>query len=222
MSDLGGHSKLFNAGSSVCFSRLAPSDGVLTIDTSPLAHDVALALSETLPFLRCGEESAIHAFSRRLIGQKADAGQMELDSIAEDETRHAAWLESLAAALPAPQQASEPEQMAGFFRRLLTRHRPLHFAQIASLDLAVCALLRPLTVSQSAIHCAPQVHAGLCSIRSDEARHVRVARNIARNLGWTKSQQHKLDLSIREQLAALLVPIESSLLRLGIDVLRIN
>ena len=201
----------------VCFARSRPAVPAAAIDASALPRDVALALSNALPFLRCGEESAVHAFGRRLASAASAAEQVALAAITADEARHAAWLEALAAALPAPDRAPQATAMAAFFRRLLTRDPALHFARVAALDLAVCAILRPLVGADSALAAAPQVVAGLGSIRRDEARHVRVARDCARRLAFSATRQRELDLAMRDELAALLAPVRSSLSRLGIN-----
>ena len=200
----------------LCFARMRPMPAVVAIDTSALLDDVALALAQALPFLRCGEESAVHAFGRRLMHSADPAEQLTLATITADEQRHAAWLEALAAALPAAHSELDAEASARFFRSLLTRDKALHFARIAALDLAVCALLHPLVAGRSALASAPQVIDGLGSIRRDEARHVRVARRCARQLGWSESAQQTLDRTMRDELAALLAPVHTSLLRLGI------
>ncbi len=186
-----------------------------SLDTRGLPADVALALADALPFLRCGEESAVHAFGRRLARCHASDDGQALAAITADEARHAAWLEALAAQLPAPHAAPDAEFMAAFFRGLLTRDPALHFARIAALDLAVCALLQPMVGSGTCLIAAPRVHAGLRAIRTDEARHVRVARRCARALGWQPAAQRRLDLELRDQLAGLLQPVQASLARLG-------
>ena len=200
----------------LCFARARPMPAVVPIDTSGLAEDVALALAQALPFLRCGEESAVHAFGRRLMHSADPAEQLTLANITADEQRHANWLAALAAALPTPHGGLDAEPSARFFRSLLTRNKALHFARIAALDLAVCAMLHPLVVGRSVLASAPQVVDGLRSIRRDEARHVRVARRCAQRLGWSASAQHTLDRTMRDELAALLAPVRVSLLRLGI------
>ncbi len=187
------------------------------LNTTELPPALAQALSNTLPFLRCGEESAVHAFGRRLVGVSAGAEQGALQGIADDEARHAAWLEALALALPAPDAVPATDAMASFFRRLLTRDAALHFARIAALDLAVCALLAPLASRRSVLARAPEVVAGLGAICRDEARHVRVARDCAGRLGVTAQRQHALDLALRRELGVLLSPVRASMALLGID-----
>lgn len=200
----------------LCFARARPMPAVVAIDASGLPDDVALALAQALPFLRCGEESAVHAFGRRLMHSADPAEQLTLATITADEQRHANWLAALAAALPAAHSGLDAEASARFFRSLLTRDKALHFARIAALDLAVCALLHPLVSGRSVLASAPQVIDGLRSIRRDEARHVRVARRCAQQLGWSESAQQTLDRTMRDELAALLAPVHTSLLRLSI------
>jgi hypothetical protein len=201
----------------VCFARARPAVRMLGIDARALPPDVAAALANALPFLRCGEESAVHAFGRRLASVGSAVEQTMLDAITADEARHADWLEALAAALPLPDRAPCAEAMAGFFRRLLTRDAALHFARIAALDLLVCAILRPLVSPHGVLAAAPQAVAGLRAIRRDEARHVRVARDCARRLGFSATRQRALDLAMRAELAALLAPVHASLACLGVS-----
>lgn len=185
----------------------------MPLDSQAIPADVAQALADTLPFLLCGEESAVHAFGRRLAGHIDSAAALQ--AIADDEICHAAWLERLAADLPLPASAPDPEQMAVFFRRLLTRDMARHFAHIAALDLAVCDILRPLTASAGALTGAPLVMAGLRAIHQDEARHVRVARDCARALGFDAPRLREAEVEIRQSLAGLLAPVRGSLARLG-------
>ena len=185
-----------------------------TPDTAGLAPELAQALADTLPFLLCGEESAVHAFGRRRV---ASLDQAALDTIAADEAQHAAWLEALARALPPASKPLAGEVMAAFFRTLLTRDTALHFASIAALDLAVCRLLRPLVAPDSALRAAPAVHAGLRSIQRDEGRHVRVARACARQLGVEAGLQRSLDAGLQQRLRELLFPVRDSLAQLGVQ-----
>ena len=204
------------AASTQCFTRARLTPACVAIDASGLTEEVALALAMALPFLRCGEESAIHAFGRRLMHSTDPSEQLALAAITADEQRHAAWLEALAVALPVSPGGLDAEPLARFFRSLLTRDKAQHFARIAALDLAVCALLHPLVGGASVLASAPQVIAGLRSIRRDEARHVRVARRCAQRLGWSLGAQTALDRTMRDDLAALLAPVHASLQRLGI------
>ena len=86
----------------------------------------------------------------------------------------------------------------------------MHFAHIAALDLAVCDILRPLTASAGPLGSAPLVMAGLRAIRQDEARHVRVARDCARALGFDTARLREAEAEIRQSLAALLAPVRGN------------
>ena len=200
----------------ICFAHRRPITVTPhRIDTRALPPAAAIALAEALPFLQCGEESAVHAFGRRLAGTAGTATQTALDAITADEQRHANWLEALAASLPEPAAQPDAGAMSAFFRRLLTRDPALHFARIAALDLAVCAILRPLAAPRGALSPAPEVATGLAAIRSDEARHVRIARRCAGALGFGVAEQRALDLAMRAELAGLLAPVRASLGALG-------
>ena len=216
-----------------CFARARPArradDPDFSVDTAcpppaacalgphsaqPLPGAVAQALADTLPFLLCGEESAVHAFGRRWKGQ--DHRREALRSIAGDEARHASWLQALARCLPAPARAPDAARMSAFFGGLLTREPARHFGHIAALDRSVCDILRPLVLPNGALADAPDVRAVLRAIHQDEARHVRVARDCALELGLTVADQHRLDLQVADALAALLSPVRASLHRLGV------
>jgi rubrerythrin len=204
-----------NGRAGLCFSRLRNDSGVAleALSTQDLPAKVAQALADTLPFLLCGEESAVHAFGRRFAGRTGR--QAALKEIVEDELHHAAWLEALAARLPAPSSAPDAGRMAGFFRNLLTRDPARHFAQIAALDLAVCDLMRPMVAPDSVLAGAPALVAGLRAIRKDEARHVRVARDCARELGFDIAQQRALANALQIALGELLATVRGSLECLG-------
>lgn len=165
-------------------------------------------LANALPFLACGEESAIHAFSSSLLKHLNENQRAEMARIAEDELRHADWLERLRISLPQPNQHLPNKQLTRFFKRLLTRNTALHFARVAALDSAVCKLLAPLLRVDSALYChAPEVHSGLVSILRDEARHVKAARKMAINFGLSKAQQTEVNANIEAELWQLLMPV---------------
>lgn len=202
------------APAGLCFQRRASASLPLDrLDVRGLSQATAQALADTLPFLLCGEESAVHAFGRR---HAAALDRATLAAIAADESRHAAWLEALAAALPPPSAAVQAQRMASFFRGLLTRQPARHFAAIAALDLAVCRLLQPLAGAGSVLRAAPEVHAGLRRIRQDEARHVRIARDCARRLGVDALTQRSTDAQLQTALDELLAPVHAALSHLGI------
>ncbi len=210
-----------------CFARARPARQLeerqalpvaataqLTPDSvAQLPRQTAQALADTLPFLLCGEESAVHAFGRRWKGQSHR--RAVLQAIASDELRHAEWLQGLAAVLPAPAWTPDTARMSEFFGSLLTREQARHFGCIAALDLSVCHILRPLARQDGVLALAPEVVAGLRSIRNDEARHVRVARDCALDAGLSAVEQQGLDAQVAQALTTLLDPVRSSLSQLG-------
>ncbi len=169
------------------------------------------ALADTLPFLLCGEESAVHAFSSTLMRPSASSEHAVLSAIAEDEARHAQWLGLLAARLPLPFKQLDAMHMQHFFRSMLTRHRGLHFARVAALDLSVCSLLHGITQPSSPLKSEAWVMRLLKNILKDEGRHVRLARGMAARLGVSAEQQRAVDKEVASSLAKLLQPVNSAL-----------
>jgi rubrerythrin len=119
-------------------------------DALKLSPEASQALADTLPFLLCEEESAVHAFGSSLMRPSAKTDRSVLHEIAQDEARHAQWLGLLAARLPRPVHQLDQHHVQRLFRSMLTRNRGLHFARVAALDLAVCSLLHGITH-----HCSP-------------------------------------------------------------------
>lgn len=191
------------------------STNVDPIDCTGLSALDAQDLANALPFLACGEESAVHAFGGSLLRDIAPNEQVTMAAIAEDELRHATWLERLRIALPEPNISLPDEGMARFFRKLLTRKPALHFARVAALDLAVCHLLAPLLHAKASLISATEVRNGLLSIVRDEARHVQFAKQTAQRLGLNEQAQTQVNLAIEQQLAVLLAPVTPGMLRLA-------
>lgn len=190
----------------------------LSPDCSGLSPQIAIDLANCLPFLACGEESAVHAFSHSLLKDVSPEEAKEMQAIAEDELRHANYLESLRCALPSPNIHLPVDATSRFFRRLLTKNSAKHFAQIAALDLSVCRLLAPLLHPQAGLRNAAQVREILGVITRDEARHVKIAREMAFKLGCTPKVFSDIQQDIEQQLAILIAPIRVSLDRLGKQV----
>lgn len=200
-----------------CFSLSVlrmKGDNLPDMDCSGLSAQQAQDLANCLPFLACGEESAVHAFSHSLLKDINPEEAAQMQAIAEDELRHAVYLENLRCALPSPDIHLPVEAMSRFFRRLLTRNSARHFAQVAALDLSVCRLLTPLLNPQAGLKNAPQVQEMLRLITRDEARHVKVARNMAARLGLTPVVLAEIELDMEYRLGVLLAPIRASLERL--------
>ncbi|MBC3911271.1 hypothetical protein [Undibacterium umbellatum] len=195
-----------------CETKITSS---LKIDCNNLSEIQALDLANCLPFLACGEESAVHAFSHSLLKGVTSEEAEEMYGIAADELRHASYLESLRSELPKPSIHLPVDAMSRFFRRMLTKNSALHFAQVAALDLSVCRLISTLLHPHAGLRNHAQIRDILGEIARDEARHVSVARNMAIKLGMTPLALAKVNLDIDLQLSNLLSPIRPSLDRLS-------
>jgi rubrerythrin len=207
--------------SSHCFTlgldhSLQYSDNhLIKIDCQSLTTQQTNDLANCLPFLACGEESAVHAFSSSLLKHVTIEEQVEMNAIAEDELRHAMWLTSLKNALPEPSLTLPQDAMTRFFKRLLTKKPALHFARVAALDYSVCKILVPLIRENAGLQLAPQVKEGLISIMKDEARHVQIAKNMAIKLGMNAAELEHVNAQIHQELMQLLKPITPCLKRLA-------
>lgn len=198
----------------LCFARRR-REPLPAPDLTGLAPGLAQDLADALPFLLCGEESAVHVFSRRW-GHSLGATET-LAAIAAEERFHAAWLDALARALPPPQRWGDAQAAVAFFRGLPLQEAGPHFSAIAALDLAVCRLLAPLTGPTSPLLGVPALAQGLRRICQDEARHVRLARSFARRLGVDALAQRRRDLDVAASLRRLLAPVQPGLQRLGVS-----
>jgi hypothetical protein len=141
------------------------------------------ALSELLPLLLCGEESAVLTFAHHAHApQWGDSAREEFTRMEQDETCHARWLRHLQDCLPAPKV--EPRlrrQVRQFFSSLAGADVGIHLGQVATLDSAVCLILGGLRDTGVCKPGSPvaRVFAG---IHCDEARHVAITRRYAREL----------------------------------------
>ena len=172
-------------------------------------------LADLLPYLACGEVSAVYAFSGRLKNSVPELAQSLLQQIAADERRHADLLIAMQAKLPSPRWPIEPTHLAMFFQRLAANDPAEHLARVSALDRAVCLLLQPLLKKGNVISRAPQLHRDLCALRRDEARHVRLTRCMASDLGCSAHHQHTLNVSIQQRLLVLMSPVMDVLSRMG-------
>lgn len=207
---------------SLCASHLIAQESDLSFQNGfpSLSAEQRQDLAEVLPYLACGEVSAVHAFSGRLLQGVPLAAQATLRAIAQDEMAHARLIDGLQKCLPPPQQPPQAARLAMFFRRLESSDPAEHLARVAALDRAVCQILQPLLRPGRVLSQAPALHGALCALRQDEARHVRMARNVAHQLGVSSLHQQSLNRSIRERLTRLLAPVVPALTRLSADVHR--
>lgn len=146
-----------------------------------LADAQAQALAELLPVLGCGEEAAALAFDGLADRRPGLApARHALRAIAAEERGHDLIIRTLASALPPPRRFAATRIAARRFHVQLGRGgAALHLARIAALDSAVCTALGRLLKPGLPIAADPVSFAALRGIQRDEARHVRVSRELA-------------------------------------------
>jgi 1,2-phenylacetyl-CoA epoxidase catalytic subunit len=188
----------------------------MAVDSHGLNDSQRQDLADVLPYLACGEASAVHAFSGRLSQQLPLAARATLSAIVQDEMGHALWIEALQKTLPPPQRPPQAARLLMFFRRLESAQPAEHLAHVAALDRAVCQLLHPMLRRGGVISQAPDLHRALCALRQDEARHVRMSRAMAQQLGMSAGRQALLNQSIGARLLSLLQPVRPALARLSL------
>jgi hypothetical protein len=54
----------------------------------------------------------------------------------------------------------------------------------------------------------------MCDLRQDEARHVRLARSLAQQMGFSITKQTALNLDMQQRLQRLMQPVHAALQRL--------
>lgn len=115
-----------------------------------------------------------------------DPTAQTLREIAAEERVHDRLIRHLQSGLPEMAQDTSPIEAARRFHIGLVRGGPtLHLARIAALDSAVCLMFGRLLRDDGPIAADPAVLAILRRIHRDEARHVRVTRNLALDRGLT-------------------------------------
>lgn len=140
----------------------------------------AAALAALLPLLGCGEEAAALAFDGLAAATTDRTAAAMLATIAAEERVHDALIAGLTAALPADPQAAVTRRAARRFHIDLGRDGPaVRLARIAATDAAVCTLLSRLLQSGRPLAATPIVTPILSRIHRDEARHVRLSRQLA-------------------------------------------
>ena len=145
-----------------------------------LPEQVQSALATLLPLLACGEEAAALAFDGLATTVGGELAGEALRAIAADERVHDAMLRQLVEAQPPAAGRPDILRAARRFHICLGRGGPaFHLARIAALDAAVCTVLSRLIGPENPLAADRWIAATLTHIRRDEARHVRVSRNLA-------------------------------------------
>ncbi len=166
-----------------CFGPTVPDSSpvVAAIILSP-PHAAALAV--LLPLLGCGEEAAALAFDGLAASATDRTAAAMLATVAAEERVHDALIAGLIAALPADPQTAATRRAARRFHIDLGRDGPaVRLARIAATDAAVCTLLSRLLQSGRPLAATPIVAPILSRIHRDEARHVRLSRQLAAATG---------------------------------------
>jgi len=168
----------------MCFGsrRAVPVALLDEAESSPLVGAERAAVARLLPLLGCGEEAASLAFDALAGAHERARDRYALYGIAQEERIHDMWIQAqinrfAPSAPPAPLL-----KQARHLHLRLGRGRPSErLARIAALDAAVCLLLSRLLRPSRPICRDGVLAATLRRIRNDEARHVSVARDLARD-----------------------------------------
>ncbi len=192
-------------------------DGDKPIDAPiMLSRQAGEALAVLASLLICGEEAAAIAFDRLAERQDGEAAAA-LAHIAHEERHHDLWLRGLVAALPAtPRRRALMARASAFHFDLADGGPPLHFARIAALDAAVCLILSRLIRADGPLTAAPEVRRLLSRIRDDEARHVALARRMARRHPAVAAQ-HAAAAAARVSLSDIFALARAEFATLGVD-----
>ena len=202
-----------------CFSGLVLVAALGDVPSSPqLCASSTQALANLLPMLGCGEEAAAVAFHH--LADNADFAPQTaaaLRMIGDEEDVHDALLTRLGLALPPPERPERVRRAARRFHMALTRGGPmLHLARIAAVDAGVCTILSRITDKGGAIASDAPTFRLLRKIRSDEAKHVAVARRAINNEVDRKALRDAA-AAAREALAQLLALDGAAFEDLGVD-----
>jgi len=182
----------------------------------------AIHVATLLALLRAGEQSAAAAFNR--IARRLSAGELSLSlpsltALIKDEERHDGALATFSSALP-PIALGDPATRR-FFRRLESREPTVHLARVAALDACVCQVLTRVLACSDERVLDTRLTALLSSIRADEARHVRVTRDLARLLGADLAMLRGINAEVRNGFARLLLARAPAFEALRVDSTRL-
>ena len=168
--------------------------------------------------LRAGEQSAYAAFGGILLrlspGEHALATP-QLAKLISDEQRHERALGVHADRLP--RVAASDAMTRRFFRGLESREPAIHLARVAALDGCVCQVLASVLAQYSQRSAADSLFDLLSTIRTDEAHHVRVTRNLCRALGSDAESMKAIAFEVRHGFAGLLATRADNFAALGVD-----
>jgi hypothetical protein len=196
-----------------CFT---PASTFITPICGTLPKNAAHALAALLPILGCGEEAAGLAFSDLADDEDVEAAEV-LRRVAAEEQVHDGLIQALAAGLPAPPDQTRIRDTSRRFHLELGRGDPaVRLARIAALDSAVCLLLSRLLRPGTPLAADAVLAPILRRIARDEARHVRITRELA--ISRTSEASLKaVGTTVRERLGALLLEAADAFDALSFD-----
>ena len=178
------------------------------------------ALARLMPFLLCGEQSAIQVFGTeisRLQGSSWSKSIRLLKSIESDEYAHEEALQTLSSLLMQPTDLNDIKRRARHFYIRLgnTKGMTEHFARVAQLDACVCIIMNAISKSDLGKNSlATQL---VDKIKKDEARHVGVSKKHFHYLGGDEATLKRNKRDVSKKLVALLQTEADSFESLGVD-----
>ncbi|TNF70119.1 MAG: hypothetical protein EP298_00825 [Gammaproteobacteria bacterium] len=172
-------------------------------------------LAKLLPFLLCGEQSALCIFDNevnRLKSKPITKAITDLQKVVNDEYYHEQLLQHLSGKLPKPPEVNRIKKKAKLFYTKLGNKHTLanHFSLISQLDRCTCKILNAM--EQSHLNKNPAITHLFKIIKQDEARHVFISKQHASNLG-----SYNTDETITQELIKLLSIQSDTFEGLGID-----
>jgi len=189
-------------------------------DSGRLSSSIHVAT--LLALLRAGEQSAAAAFNR--IARRLSPGELSLSlsplsTLIKDEERHDSALATFSSVLPPI--ALGDSATRGFFRRLESREPTVHLARVAALDACVCQVITRVLACADDRVLDSRLMVLLSNIRADEARHVRVSRDLARLLGADLALLRGINAEVRNGFARLLLARAPAFEALRVDSTRL-
>jgi len=201
----------------VCFRTARKRNDVLPALNIGLCSDQAEALSQLMPVLICGEESAALVFEQFALSKTTERSRIALRRIADDEDAHERLLLRIRGSLPP--YLADPQAIGAlrhFFKAAAHRDTVIHFTRIAALDSAVCGILAMMRASRCSVGRDTAIATILARIHRDEARHVKIAMGFVSAL-TTPRQRNDEASAIRLCFARLLEQRGNALERLALD-----
>lgn len=178
------------------------------------------ALARLMPFLLCGEQSAIQVFGTEIDRLRDNGWSKSIDLLKEiesDEYGHELALRTLSQLLMQPDDLGSIKRQARHFYLKLgnTAGMTEHFARVAQLDACACIIMNE--ISNSDLGQSSPVAQLLNRIKQDEARHVNISKKHFLYLGGVESTLKENGHEVSEKLVALLRTEADSFEGLGVD-----